>query len=228
MRNHPTHNPSPENCLDAGDYIESTHLDIVALAQKTVEGMDNDIDRAIALYLAVRDGISYTPYRAYDKEGTYLASTCLAEQKGCCVEKSALLAAAARSVGIAARVGYGNVKNHLSTPRLLDMLETDIFYWHGFCELWLNESWVKSTPVFDRALCDKMGVEPLVFDGVEDSLFQTHNSKGHPHMEYLVSHGSYNDVPAKLLMSEYARVYPKLIRECGEQSDFYKEVKSAR
>jgi hypothetical protein len=104
------------------------------------------------------------------------------------------------------------------------MLETDIFHWHGYTEMWLNGRWVKATPVFDRALCDKMGVAPLAFNGLDDSIFQPHNSEGEPHMEYLLDRGSFSDVPVQQLMSELAKYYPKLVRECGGVTDFHKEA----
>lgn len=217
-------NPEPEACLTSGQYVDSSDPAVLTLAQKATDGLVGDIEKAIALYLAVRDGVPYTPYRPYAVEQTFHVSTCIADNKGCCMEKSALLAACARSVGIPARVGYADVKNHLSTPRLLEMLETDVFHWHGYTEMWLNGRWVKSTPVFDQALCDKMGVEPLEFNGLEDSMFQPHNSDGHPHMEYLLDRGSFADVPVAQLMSELAKYYPKLVRECGGITDFHKEA----
>jgi len=217
-------NPEPEACLASGTHVDSNDPVIAELAKNATDGLKGDVEKAIALYLAVRDGVPYTPYRPYAIERMFHVGTCLADNKGCCMEKSALLAACARSVGISARVGYADVKNHLSTPRLLEMLETDIFHWHGYTEMWLNGRWVKVTPVFDKVLCDKMGVEPLEFDGLEDSIFQPHNSEGQPHMEYLLDRGSFSDVPVTLLMSELAKYYPKLVRECGSATDFHNEA----
>ena len=217
-------NPPPEACLAPGKFIASDDPAIVKLARNATAGLHGDIEKAMALYLAVRDGVPYTPYRPYAVERMFHVGTCLSDNKGCCMEKSALLAACARCVGIPARVGYADVKNHLSTPRLLEMLETDIFHWHGYTELWLNGRWVKATPVFDKALCEKMGVEPLEFNGLKDSIFQPHNAKGQPHMEYLLDRGSYDDVPATLLMAGLATYYPKLVREMGGPNDFHKEA----
>lgn len=224
MKNPTSKTPAPSDCLGNDSFIASWDPAIRRIVQKVITDQTTSIEKAIALYLEVRDSIAYTPYRPYGVEQMYHVSSCIADGKGCCVEKSAVLAACARSVGIPARVGYANVKNHLSTPRLLAMLETDIFYWHGYTELWLNGIWVKATPVFDAALCEKMGVDPLAFDGLNDSIFQPHNSAGHPHMEYLVDHGRYADVPAKTLMKAYAKYYPKLLREYKGSESFLKEA----
>jgi len=224
MPNKVIRSPLPEDCLTTGRYVDSAHPAIITLAQNAVTGLENEIDQAVALYQAVRDSVPYSPYRPYADERMFHVASCLVDNKGCCMEKSALLAACARAVGIPARVGYADVKNHLSTPRLLEMLETDIFHWHGYTDLWLQGRWVKATPVFDQTLCNKIGVVPLEFDGLEDSIFHPNNSQGQPHMEYLLNRGTYSDIPAELLMSELALYYPKMARECGDDGNFLKEV----
>lgn len=224
----PTNSPDPSDCLNAEQFIDSSEPTIVALAKSATEGIDGEVEKAKALYLAVRDAVPYTPYRPYATERMFHVGSCLEDNKGCCMEKSALLAACARAAEIPARVGYADVKNHLSTPRLIEMLETDIFHWHGYTELFLNGRWVKATPVFDQALCKKIGVEPLEFNGIEDSIFQPYDSNGQAHMEYLLDRGSYSDVPTDLLMSELAKYYPKLVREYKGDTSFIKEVAANR
>ena len=74
-------------------------------------------ERAVALYYAVRDGLRYDPYRIDLSVHGMKASTALAKGYGWCVPKAALLAAVCRAAGIPARVGYADVRNHLSTER---------------------------------------------------------------------------------------------------------------
>jgi transglutaminase-like putative cysteine protease len=116
------------------------------------------------------------------------------------VGKAALLAAAARALGIPARVGFADVRNHLCTPRLRAWMGSDVFYFHGDAELFVRDRWVKATPAFDRALCERFGVPALPFDGVTDSLFQPCDRGGRRHLEYLRARGSYADVPAAEIM----------------------------
>ena len=129
------------------------------------------IARAIKLYYAVRDGVRYDPYSMQLVPEELGAVRCLAHKVGFCIPKAALLAASARALGIPARVGYADVKNHLATGKLIEMMGTDIFIWHGYTDLFLEGKWVKATPAFNIELCDKFRVLPLEFDGREDSLF---------------------------------------------------------
>ena len=92
----------------------------------------------MALYYAVRDGFRYDPYRIDLSPAGMRASTVLAIGIGWCVPKAALLAAACRAAGIPARVGYADVRNHLSTERMRQTLKTDLYLWHGYTELWLD------------------------------------------------------------------------------------------
>ena len=48
---------------------------------------------------------------------------------------------------------------------------TDVFYFHGYTSIFLNGKWVKATPAFNIELCQKFGLRPLEFDGLEDSLY---------------------------------------------------------
>ena len=97
------------------------------------------------------------------------ASAVLATGYGWCVTKAALLAAAARAAGIPARLGFADVRNHLSTERMRATMATDVFVWHGYTELWLQGAWRKATPAFNVELCERFGLLPLEFDGRNDS-----------------------------------------------------------
>jgi transglutaminase-like putative cysteine protease len=199
--------------LEPASSIDSTEPNVVAFARAAVDGLASDLDKAVRLYDAVRDGIVYTPYLDFRSPDTYRASACLAKGAGFCVGKAALLAAAARAVGIPARVGFADVRNHLCTPRLRALMGTDVFYFHGYAELWLDGRWVKATPAFDRALCEKFGVRTLEFDGRADSLFHPLDRSGRRHMEYLRDRGPYADVPVDEIMRTFAEAYPRFAAE---------------
>ncbi len=183
---------------------------IVAFARRVCEGATDDVTKAVRLYYAIRDGIVYTPYVDFTSPETFRASACLARGSGFCVAKAALLAAAARASGIRARVGFADVRNHLTTPRLRQLMGTDVFYYHGYTELYLGGKWVKATPAFDRGLCERFGVRPLDFDGLEDSLFHPHDVAGRRHMEYVRDRGPSADVPVAEILETFNRCYPQL------------------
>ena len=148
-----------------GDLIDSQHPKITAYARR-VAGEGSDRDKALRLYYAVRDDLRYDPYNTPMKREAYRASTTLAAGHGYCVNKAGLMAAVCRAAGIPARVGYADVRNHMTTKRLSDLMGSDIFFYHGYTEVWLDGRWVKATPAFNRELTERFGLKPLDWDGV--------------------------------------------------------------
>lgn len=192
-------------------FLDSDHPDVAALAGRAAGPAAGDTARAVRLYYAVRDGIVYTPYCDFRAPDTYRASAVLRTGAGFCVGKAALLAAAARAAGLPARVGFADVRNHLCTPRLRALMGTDVFYFHGYTELWLDGRWVKATPAFDRTLCDRFGVHPLEFDGTADALLHPYDRAGRRHLEYLRDRGAHADVPVAEIIAAFAGAYPGLM-----------------
>jgi transglutaminase-like putative cysteine protease len=129
--------------------------------------------------------------------------------QGFCVGKASLLAACARSAGIAARVGFADVKNHLTTPRLAETMGSDLFVYHGYTELSIEGKWVKATPAFNLALCTRFRVKPLEFDGRRHSIFHPFDEDERRHMEYLRDRGAYADVPVVEIQQAFRDAYPK-------------------
>src|SRR5262249_13665488 len=154
---------------------------VAAFAARAVAGADDPLDAGLRLYAAVRDDIIYDPYVDFSDMANYRASGVLAAGRGFCIGKAALLAAAARAVGIPARVGYADVRNHMTSPRLRQLIDTDVFVWHSYTDIFLGGRWVKATPAFDRALCDRVGIKTLDFDGRSDSLFHPFDRAGRRH-----------------------------------------------
>ena len=172
-------------------------------------------DRAVSLYYAVRDQVRYDPYACSPDPRSVQASAVLEARRGYCVGKAVLLAAAARAAEIPSRLGFADVRNHLSTPRLLELMGTDIFHYHGFAELWIEDRWLKATPAFNLELCTRFGVAPLEFNGIEDSIFHAFDGDGRQHMEYLSYYPPAADVPLEALFDCYRRCYPKLFAVPG-------------
>jgi len=217
-------------CLEPAEFVDSAAPNVVAFARQACEGATDPITKAVRLYYAIRDGIVYTPYCDFKSPETFRASACLARGSGFCVAKAALLAAAARASGIPARVGFADVRNHLTTPRLRRLMGTDLFYYHGYTELYLDGKWVKATPAFDRGLCDKFGVHPLEFNGREDSLFHPHDVSGRRHMEYVRDRGPAVDVPVAEILETFNRYYPQLTADVTSvpATQFRREAEQTR
>lgn len=191
-------------------FIDSDAPQVMAFARKAVGRETDPRRRAVALYYAVRDGVTYTPYCDYQSPETYRASAVLAKGAGFCVGKAALLAAAARAEGIPARLRFADVRNHLCTPRLRELMGGDVFVYHGYVELEIEGRWLKATPAFDLALCERFGVVPLEFDGREDSIFHPFDEDDRRHMEYLRDRGRFADVPVDEIQRAFREAYPRL------------------
>ena len=190
-------------------YIDSGNPAVISFARQYSAGKDQ-LERAVSLYYAVRDQIRYNPFLDFSKEATFQASQCIAAGEGFCIGKAALLAACARADGIPARVGFADVKNHLTTPALRERMGTDLFVYHGYTELLLEGKWVKATPAFNLELCRRFKVKPLEFDGRGDSIFHPFDENDRRHMEYLRDRGSHADVPVAEIMRVFREVYPVL------------------
>ncbi len=193
-------------------FVNSDAPEIVELARESVRGATGEIERACRLFYAVRDGIRYDAYNLDLNREALRASGVLARGQSWCVPKSVLLAALCRAEGIACRLGYANVRNHMATRKLLDFLGTDIFYYHGYNEIFLGGRWVKATVAFNRMLCEKAKLAPLDFDGVHDSIYHPFDLAGHRYMEYLHDYGTYADLPYDDLMGAFALRYPNVAR----------------
>lgn len=199
--------------LEPGRYIDSDHPALMEFAETSRGASRDPREQAINLYYAVRDQIRYNPYVFSRDAETLKGSHALLAGESYCVPKATLLAACARHCGIPARIGLADVRNHLSTPRLLEMLRSDVFAMHGYTELYLDGRWVKATPAFNLELCQLFKVAPLEFDGRSDSVFHPFNQQGERYMEYLRDHGQFADVPLELFFGHLATCYPHLFAE---------------
>jgi len=211
--------------LQPGQFIDSNHPEVVAFAHQHTQPQQNDTEKAIALYLAIRDGFRYDPYTINLSETGMKASNLLTRNYGYCVEKANLLAACARVMGIPSRLGFANVRNHIGVEKYVQVLRTDVLVFHGYTDLYLNGQWVKATPAFNKELCARYQVEPLEFNGTEDSIFQEYTAEGAQYMEYLEDHGVFADVPRTLFIEQLKHHYPHLVdqarlNKAGIQIDF--------
>jgi transglutaminase-like putative cysteine protease len=197
----------PQDCLVATALVDSEHPAVRAFAGRHAQGA-TPAERAVSLYYAVRDGFRYDPYRVDLSPDGMRASAVLGLGYGWCVTKAGLLAAAARAAGIPARLGFADVRNHLSTERMRATMATDVFVWHGYTELWLEGAWRKATPAFNVELCERFGLLPLEFDGRHDSIYHPFDRAGNRHMEYLRERGSFVDIPLDRVLEDFRQTYP--------------------
>jgi transglutaminase-like putative cysteine protease len=219
----------PQAWLAPTPFIDSDAAGVRAFAARVTAGETDPVKKAVALYYAVRDGIVYTPYCDFRDPATFRASAVLEKGAGFCVGKAAVLTAAARAVGVPARPGFADVRNHLTTEKLrAKMRGTDIFYFHGYVEVFLSGRWVKATPAFDLTLCEKFGVRPLEFDGTGDSLFHPFDVSGRRHMEYVLDRGAMAEIPVAEIVETFARYYPGLDTQAPAPVTQFRDEAEAR
>ena len=205
---------APDPYLASAEYIDSGHPAVEAFAAEHARG-SNTLERGVSLYYAVRDRVRYNPFLDFTKPSAFRASDCLEAGEGFCIGKASLLAATARAAGIPSRIGFADVKNHLTTPRLLEFMGRDEYIYHGFAEMLIEGKWVKATPAFNLALCEKFRVKPLEFDGRNDSIFHPFDADERRHMEYLCDRGSFADVPVAEIREAFREYYPRLYALAG-------------
>ncbi|KJS02903.1 MAG: transglutaminase [Desulfobulbaceae bacterium BRH_c16a] len=200
-------------------FLDYDNEKVAAFAEEVCAGATTPTDRAVALYYAVRDRIKYDPYDLRYSRTAIKASTVLGKQSGYCVAKAVLLAAVGRHQGIPCRLGFADVTNHLSTDRLRKMMGTDLFIYHGYTEMYLNDGWHKATPAFNLSLCTRFNVLPLEFDGTGDSIFHQFDALGQKHMEYVRDHGHFADLPFDRIFAAYGKTYPRFFEHFGGGKD---------
>ena len=113
-------------------FLDIESPEVEAYTAAAVGESTDATEMAIKLFYAVRDGLRYDPYGTDREPESYRASVICRAETAWCVPKSVLLTAAARNRGIPARLGFADVKNHLTSEKLRASMGTDVFAWHGY------------------------------------------------------------------------------------------------
>lgn len=171
---------------------------------------DTIIEKAIKIYNAVRDSWFYTSSTIFFKKKDWIVSEIMKRPKGHCIDKSSILIACLRAIGIPARLHLAKVRNHIAAEKLIESMGTDELTPHGMVDLYLNDQWLKVSPAFNKELCDKLNVGVLEFDGERNSLFQEFDKTGGQFMEYLVDYGHFDDVPLSFIYQNMKEHYKGL------------------
>lgn len=196
--------------LRVTEFLDHASPEVADLVGGTVAAGDDARQRAVKLYYAVRDGLRYEVYGADLSRPGLKASAILRAGSGFCVHKSLVYAAALRRAGIPSRLFYGDVRNHLASPRLRDLVGGDLFRFHALTLVYLGGTWIKSTPVFNKTLCRLYRIRPLEFDGTTDSIYHPYDLEGRRHMELVHAHGDFPDFPYDLVVGGIREAHPKL------------------
>jgi transglutaminase-like putative cysteine protease len=194
-------------------YLNSDDSNVIAFTNNVV-GNENDKKKSILkLFYNIRDGIPYQFDSIGVKQEIFIASNVIDVEGSFCIPKAVLLATCSRVIGVPSRLGFADVKNHLATEKVREKMKTDLFIFHGYAELFVNNKWLKATPAFNRELCERFNVKPLDFDGENDAVFQQFTKSGEKYMDYLKDYGSYSDMPYELMLATFKSTYPEWYAE---------------
>ena len=191
-------------------YFDYEHPIIREMIVEFDDASLSELVKAQGLYLKVRDGWRYNAYDISFNKDALKASNIAQKDHGHCIDKSILYISGLRALGIPARLHLAKVKNHIAVERLTAKFGTNELTPHGMVDVYLDGQWVKATPAFNKELCALTGVEPLEFNGKDDSIFQEYNEAGAEFMEYLNDYGSFEDVPIDFIQQNMRENYPKL------------------
>jgi len=194
-----------EAYLRPTDTIDCNHERIQATAHELTTGCTSPGEKALSLFSFVRDRIPYNLYMISDFKEDFMASRILAWGKGYCVQKAVLLAALARASGIPAGLAFARIRNHKAPAKIVQFTGTNIFPRHGYTRLFLGGAWVSVAPTFDSALCERIGVPAVDWDGKADATLPAEDSQGGKYIEYIEKFGFHADLPFDWIVAETSK-----------------------
>jgi transglutaminase-like putative cysteine protease len=211
-----------QKTLQPTSFLNFDEPSVQEFATLHVKAEDSKKQKAVKLFLVVRDKFAYDPYILHLNRKDMRASEILKRTSAYCNEKAIVLASALRYHGIPARLYFGNVRNHIATGKLEQLLGTDLMAFHGCVEVCLGGKWLKATPAFNKELCEKIGVAPLEFNGEEDAIFQQFSLNGERFIEYVEVIGSFDDMPHERFIQELRKHYGHLFDSNSEKTHRFK------
>jgi transglutaminase-like putative cysteine protease len=193
--------------LQPTEVIDSNHPQLKALASQTIRRARDVHEQARRLFYLVRDAIPYNLYVPFFLPEHYKASETLDRGSGYCVQKAVLLVALARAAGIPSRLVFADIRNYLISERVAELMETNLFIFHGYVEWQLGDRWVRVTPSFDKEVSREHGYPLVEFDGKNDAIFPSHDADDRKFVEYVRHHGVFSDLPLDLILKAWDEIY---------------------
>lgn len=208
------------NYLSPTYFFDYESSEIQHLIADVTSDSISEKEKAIQLYIKVRDSWRYNPYSLSFTKENYRASEIAKKTKGHCIDKSIVLIACLRAVGIPARIHLAKVKNHIGVERLIEKFGSNELTPHGMVNAFINDKWLKLSPTFNTSLCVMLNVNPLDFDGENDAVLQEFNKEGNQFMEYLEDYGHFDDVPIEFMAKNAREHYPHIFNANTAQTEF--------
>ncbi len=216
-----------QSSLAVTEFLDWDNQVVREFTEKAIGTERDPVQQAVKLFYTIRDKIRYDVYGVDMTRRGLKASSIIENRAGFCIHKSIVFAAAARSLGIPSKLVFSDVKNHISTPALKALVGGDVFHYHAYAVVLLEQKWVKATPVFNSMLCRLFGIEPLEFDGLQDATLQPYDKDGNQCLEFIEYHGTFDDFPYTKCISELKRHHPQLFLDSGKtaRGNLTREIK---
>ncbi len=195
------------------DYLAETYYydysdEAVQRFVQSAKDLESEELKASRIYELVRDGFWYSPNKIHFSKAAYRASFVASLKQAHCIEKSLLLVACYRSIGLPSRIHLAKVINHIAVENLEKKFGIVELTPHGMVDVLVNGKWLKCSPAFNKELCEKCNVDALDFDGKEDSIFQQYDKAGNKFMDYIEDYGHFEDLPMEFIKQNFADHYP--------------------
>ncbi|MBT8233889.1 MAG: transglutaminase family protein [Saprospiraceae bacterium] len=207
-----------EKYLSETYYLDFSHPNIQEIIKSIDHDNENQMSVLTNVFLKVREEWKYNPYHINLNQQSFKASQIAQLDQGHCIDKSTLLIACLRALGIPARIHLAKVKNHIAVEKLVEKFGTNELTPHGYVGVFINEKWMKISPAFNQSLCDKFNVEVLGVNENEDAIFQQYNNDGNQFMEYLEDYGHFDDIPFNFIINNLNQNYPTLTEIVNEHN----------
>ena len=197
--------------LKPTDYFDCDNLSLLAKVKELTAGIpknDNN-KKAIKLFDFARDEIRFffDEQESMSKD-SYKASNILRKGSGWCIQKSILFASLCRTAGIPSRLHHLDIKNYKAVPiTILGKKPTNLFAFHGYVEIYLDEKWVKVDPAFDDETCKEMGYPLVEFDGKNNALLASVDSNGKKFVKYTRDYGVFEDFSFEKMIEVFIKRY---------------------
>ena len=189
-------------------FIDSEATSVRYLANQLSEDKENTVDQVISIFNYIRDNVKYNIDMAFNSGSRdFKASITLERKKGFCIPKSIALVALFRACDIPARLHFADIINHRSPDYLMELMGTNVFYFHGYAEVFLRNEWFKLTPSFETDLCEKHNFPVCTFDGNADAIFPQIDLLKRPFIEYINDRGVYADFPFSEMVTVFQQNY---------------------
>jgi len=180
-------------------FIDCNDFDIINTAKNITLNEDVINYKIKRLFYFVRDEIKYDIVIDILNPYAFKASSTLKRKYGLCFHKAILLSALSRAIGVPSVLCFAKIKNYLLVDYLREFMEGGDIVLTCYTGFYINNKWIKASPMYDLETCEKQEYVPVEFDGINDAMLPLYDKKGRIHIEYLKYYDCFEDFQFNLV-----------------------------